>query len=365
MGHTENMSSTDTTKVSIRPEILALPKYVPGKPAQPGAAKLSSNENPYPPIPEVVAAMTKELMKANEYPQMASDSLTQALANHHQVPPSWIICEDGSVALLARALQAVCQAGDEVIMAWRSFEAYPIIVQGLGAKAVQVPLTEDGGHNLQQMAQKISSKTKAILLCSPNNPTGQSIRPQQLQKFMEQVPENVLVILDQAYVDFDTAPQVIDGVEAVREYPNLISARTFSKAYGMAGMRVGYVIAQEALAQAIAPLATPFAVNRAAAAGAIEILNHTDTVRSRVGQICQERDRIVPQLRKAGWQIPPTFANFFWLPAHGFDPYELTEVLARQGIVVRPFPEGVRISIGTPAQNDKVVTVLKTLRTPI
>lgn len=366
MRHTEVMSEANSRQceVQIRPDILTLPAYVPGKPAPAEAAKLSSNENPYPPIPEVIAAMTKALMDANRYPEMTSQTLAEAIAGFHGLDPEWIVCEDGSVALLAKAVQMVAQVGDEVIMPWRSFEAYPIIVQTSGATMVQVPLTAKWEHDLTAMAAAINEKTRAILLCTPNNPTGGSLTAAQLEEFMSQVPSRVLVILDEAYVDFDETPTKVDGVEAVKRWPNLISARTFSKAYGLAGMRVGYAIAHPELAKSLMAIATPFAVNLAAQAGAVAALENQEIMRNRVRQICGERDDTIAALRKAGWQVPNSNANFFFLPAGDFESAELAAVLAGQGLITRPFPEGLRISLGTPAQNRKLVEIMTTLRTP-
>lgn len=352
------------SEVEIRPEILSLPAYVPGRPAPAEAAKLSSNENPYPPIPEVIAAMTKALMDANRYPEMTSQTLAKAVAAFHGLKEDWIVCEDGSVALLAKAIQMVAEPGDEVIMPWRSFEAYPIIVQTVGAKLVQVPLTSKWAHDLNAMAQAIGENTRAILLCTPNNPTGGSLTEAELAEFMAKVPSRVLVILDEAYVDFDESPDKVDGVAAVKRWPNLISARTFSKAYGLAGMRVGYAIAHPNLAQSLRAVATPFAVNLAAQAGAVAALENQEIMRNRVKQICGERDATITALRRVGWQIPESNANFFFLPATDFDANELAQVLNGQGLITRPFPEGLRISLGTPAQNRKLVQVLTALRTP-
>ncbi len=210
-------------------------------------------------------------------------------------------------------LQATSGPGDEVIYAWRSFEAYPIITQISGATSVQVPLTEGDVHDLDAMADAITDRTRLIFVCNPNNPTGTVVRRAELERFLDRVPRDVLVVLDEAYREFIRDPEVPDGVEIYRERPNVCVLRTFSKAYGLAGLRVGFAIAHEPVAAALRKTAVPFGVSQIAQEAAIASLRAEDELIGRVGSLVCERNRVVDGLRAQGWTVPETQANFVWL----------------------------------------------------
>lgn len=359
--HTRGMSRAhleprvDQSPVRIRPEVLALPSYVPGR-SMPGAVKLSSNENPYPPLDVVRAAGAAALAQANRYPDLGARALIAAIARYHGVGAANVCVSTGSSAVLIHALTAVCTPGSEVVYAWRSFESYPIAVPTVGAKPVPVPLTSESRHDLAAMARAITERTAAVILCSPNNPTGPAIRAGELQAFLEAVPERVLVILDEAYMDFVTDPEARSGLELLDRFPNLLVLRTFSKAYSLAGLRVGYGVADSRLVAAVRAVTTPFAVSGVAQAMATTALEHRGELEARVRLIISERDRVAAALRAHGYAVPDTQANFVWIPeAQSGD--ALVAACAAQRIVVRQFPQGVRVSVGTPEQNDRFLSV--------
>ncbi|MDO5498160.1 MAG: histidinol-phosphate transaminase [Propionibacteriaceae bacterium] len=356
-------------RVPIRPAVAGLPAYKPGKPATAGAQrtfKLSSNENPFPPLPEVLAAVTESCAEMNRYPDMANAAIITALAEHLSTP-GIDVAEDqlafgtGSVAVLYHLLQAVCEPGDEVVYAWRSFEAYPIAVQVCGAVGVQVPLRPDGTHDLSAMAAAITPRTRAVLVCTPNNPTGPAVGHDELAEFIAAVPADVLIAVDEAYVEFITDPAAARGLELGRDQPNVVVLRTFSKAYGLAGFRVGYAVAEPTLAGAIRAVSLPFGISVPAQAAVLAALASHDAAMARVGQLVAARDDLMAGLAELGWELPDTQANFVWFGAG-----ERTEAYARAfteaGLMVRPYLsggiwDGVRVSIGEAEANSRILEV--------
>jgi histidinol-phosphate aminotransferase len=236
-------------RVPLRPAVAALPAYVPGGRVAPGAAafKLSSNENPYPPLPSVVAAIADAAADVNRYPDMYATELVEALADRLGVTAAEVVVGNGSVAVLAHVLQTVVEPGDEVVYPWRSFEAYPIAVAVAGGTSVQVPLLTGEGRgrlDLRAMAAAVTERTRVVLVCTPNNPTGPVVHRDEVDAFLAAVPSDVLVVLDEAYLEFVRDPQAPDGLAVYAKHPNVVLLRTFSKAYGLAGLRVGYAVAR-------------------------------------------------------------------------------------------------------------------------
>ena len=240
-------------RVPLRPALASLPPYVPGARVPVGAAayKLSSNENPYPPLPSVVAAIADGAVDVNRYPDMYATELTEAVAAHLGVQPDQVVAGCGSVAVLGHVLSAFCDAGDEVVHPWRSFEAYPIMVTLAGAAGVPVPVGADGRLDLPAMAAAVTDRTRVVLVCTPNNPTGPAVHAGELEDFLAAVPSDVLVVLDEAYVEFVRDPDAPDGLAVLAAHPNVVLLRTFSKAYGLAGLRVGFAVADARLAAGI------------------------------------------------------------------------------------------------------------------
>ena len=340
--------------------------YKPGRPpartdGRP-TYKLSSNENPYPPLPGVLAAATEAAGQMNRYPDMGAVDLLEALSDRFGVPVSDLAVGTGSVALLYHLLQATVTDGDEVIYAWRSFEAYPIAVQLTGATSVQVPLTDDARHDFKAMEAAITDRTKVVLVCTPNNPTGPVVRRDELVAFLDAVPSNVLVVIDEAYREFVRETDVVDGIELYRDRPNVLVLRTFSKAYGLAGFRVGYAIGHPDVVAAIRKCALPFGVSYVAQAAAIASLGVEDELLERVDALVEERQRVMAALRAAGWDVPESETNFVWLDL-GEDTVRFAEAVQAEGVSVRPFPgEGVRVTIGEREANDLFLQVARAWR---
>ena len=337
-------------EVRIRKSIQELPGYKAGARAEAVSGftpyKLSSNENPLNPLPSVVAVIAKAAESINRYPDPLATELTARLSEKFQVDPNCIALGTGSVGVCQQIVQALCDAGDEVIFAWRSFEAYPIITAIAGAVSVRVPLTQSGDHDLVAMAQAITDRTRVIFICTPNNPTGSIVQNQDLIDFLTKVPTNVLVVIDEAYIEFNRDELAIDGLGAYRGFSNVAVLRTFSKAYGLAGLRVGYLIGPEALAEAVRKTAVPFGVSSLAQAAAIASLDHEDELLDRVQNLVELRTWFESALADLGFQLPASQANFIWLPLG-----ERSEQFAKQcadvAVAVRTFAgEGVRISIG-------------------
>ncbi|MDT4893512.1 MAG: histidinol-phosphate aminotransferase, partial [Pseudonocardiales bacterium] len=286
----------------LRPVLQTLPAYVPGR-AVPGAIKLASNETPYPPLPYVLERIAEAATSVNRYPDSNSTAVVAAVAARYGVPVANVAVGCGSVSLCTQLVQAAADADDEVLYAWRSFEAYPIITAVSGASAIQVPLS-DHVHDLDAMAAGITGKTRVVFVCNPNNPTGTVVRRDALLRFLRSVPEDVVVALDEAYLEFVRDPDVPDGLTLLAEHPNVVVLRTFSKAYGLAGLRVGYAIASDpAVAAALRQTQVPFAVTTVAQAAAIASLEPEAErqLLARVDELVLERARVQRELRAMGY----------------------------------------------------------------
>jgi histidinol-phosphate aminotransferase len=347
----------------LRPEMAKLPTYKAGKKVAPvnglTAYKLSSNEIAHSPLPSVVAAIVDAASEINRYPDPFTTNLIQALSDKFDIPADQIATGTGSVGVCQQIIQSVAGAGDEVIYAWRSFEAYPIITTIAGAVSVQVPLTSSGQHDLTEMLNAITSKTRAIFVCTPNNPTGGIVTQQQINEFLEKVPKNILVVIDEAYVEFNRDENAIDGIATMKAHSNVGVLRTFSKAYGLAGLRVGYFVGPKNIADAVRKTAVPFGVSNIAQVAAVASLEHESELFVRVDEVIAERTWFESELMKLGFTVPRSQANFVWLPIG-----DRTEefALRSEGLAVsiRPFPgEGVRISIGERPALERVIEIVK------
>lgn len=346
-----------------RSHIDRIPTYVPGKQPTPRDGlttyKLSSNENPYPPLPGVVEAAEAAVAVMNRYPDMGSTALYDALSRRLEVPVSDLVAATGSVALVYQLLAAFCDPGDEVVYAWRSFEAYPIAVTAAAATSVQVPVTADGRHDLAAMAAAVTSRTKVVIVCTPNNPTGPSVTQSELDDFLAAVPSHVVVVVDEAYLEFVRMDDAVDGLATYRAHPNVVLFRTFSKAYGLAGLRVGYAVAAAPIAGALRAVSLPFGVSHVAQAAAIASLAAESALLERVEALTVERARVVAGLASSGWSVPEPQGNFVWF-ALGERTAEFAAACDAAGIVVRPFAgEGARVSIGEPEANDRLLEVAR------
>ncbi|ONK12756.1 putative phenylalanine aminotransferase [Streptomyces sp. MP131-18] len=338
----------------LRAALDGVPVYAPGRPAGTGprSFKLSSNENPYPPLPGVLEAAVAAAGSFNRYPDMACSALIDGLAEHYGVPAAHVAVGTGSVGVAQQLLQATAGPGDEVMYAWRSFEAYPIITRISGATPVQVPLTATEEHDLPAMADAITERTRLIFVCNPNNPTGAGIGRAALEAFLARVPPDVLVVLDEAYREFVRDPEVPDGLEIYRDRPNVCVLRTFSKAYGLAGLRVGFAVAHEPVATALRKTAVPFGVSQIAQDAALASMRAEAALLARVDALVGERARVTAGLAAQGWRVPASQANFVWLRL-GEATSAFAAACESAGVTVRPFAgEGVRVTVAEPEAND-------------
>lgn len=357
-------------QVRPRPALDALPAYAAGKPPVPAEGltpyKLSSNENPLGPVPAATRAVA-DVETLHRYPDPTASALRGALSETLGVEPDEIVAGTGSLGALTQIINAFAGTGqdgvpDEVLYAWRSFEAYPIVVRTAGARDITVPVTADGRHDLETMAAAITDRTRVVLLCTPNNPTGPALTHQEVEDFLSRVPRDVVVVIDEAYHEFIRMPDAVDTLSLYRRHPNVAVLRTFSKAHGLATLRVGYSIAGEEVTRALRKVAVPFGVSAVAEAAAVASLNSSEEVGERVGRLVGERQRVHAALIEAGWDVPDAQGNFLWLPS-GDEAADFAHQAGVQALSVRAFPdEGVRVSIGEAEANDRFIELCRTYR---
>ena len=349
----------------IREALASIPAYRAGKgPSLRNdgvqAFKVSSNENPYPPLPHVQEVIAQAATAVNRYPDPGSVALIDAIASRFDVPGEHVAVATGAVALCYQFAHATCDPGDEVIFAWRSFEAYPILSAVAGATAVPVPLTDDLHHDLSAMADAVTDRTRLIFVCSPNNPTGTVVRQSELEDFLARVPPDVLVVLDEAYIEFNTDPQAAAGIATYQRFRNLAVLRTFSKAYGLAGLRVGYAIAHPPIIEALNKTALPFGVSVVAQAAAVASLADDRELIERVIALTRERARVFAALAELGAPVVASEANFVWF-SFGPASADFATHCEAAGLAVRSFPdEGVRVTVGEAAANDRLISLVVT-----
>jgi histidinol-phosphate aminotransferase len=335
--------------------------YKPGRvPSSPDGKsfKLSSNESPFGPLPSVRDVIAAAAGEVHRYPDNGAQALTEAISARFGVPQAHIAVGCGSVGVTQQFLEATAEPGEQVLYAWRSFEAYPTLADLSGAESARVPL-RDETHDLTAMADAITERTRIVFVCNPNNPTGTVVRRAELEKFLDAVPADCLVVLDEAYREYVRDPGVPDGLSLYPGRPNLAVLRTFSKAYGLAGLRVGLMVAAEPVAAAVRMTMLPFTVNHIAQAAAIASLAAESELLDRVDAVVGERARVRGALLGDGWTVPPTEANFVWLRL-GQDTGHFAAECAAAGISVRPFgDEGARVSIGDPEANEAFLAIAK------
>jgi histidinol-phosphate aminotransferase len=349
---------TDAVPVRVRPEIAALAAYNQGRPAPAGGFKLSSNENPFEPLPEV-AARVAEAMALNRYPDGGALPLRQRLAARHGVAPESIHVAAGSISLLNQFVQAAAGPGDEVVHAWRSFEAYPGLITVAGARGVPVPNRPDGSHDIDAMIAALTERTRVVLVCTPNNPTSTIVTAREFDRLLAAVPDDVLVLLDEAYREFAVGSGAVDGDAIVAAHRNVVALRTFSKAWGLAALRIGYAIGHPRVLDAARSAAIPLSVTEQAQVAALVSLDHEPELLERVAVIAERRDRVWRALVEQGWAVPRPWGNFVWL-ATGAATEQAAAVFARNGITARAFPlEGLRVTI---AEQESVENLLGSAR---
>lgn len=345
----------------LRPVLSTLGAYRPGRRPAAGQdlSRLASNETPYPLLPHVQQAIAAAVVDGNRYPDPAATRLTEALASKHGLDPERVAVGAGSVQLVQELVEITCDAGDEVVFGWRSFEAYPTLTTIAGATPVPVPLA--GAHlDLDAMRAAVTDRTRLVLLCSPNNPTGPALRTSDVVAFLTAVPDHVLVVLDEAYAEFVDDPEAVDGTTLLDAHPNLVVLRTFSKAYGLAGLRVGYALAADpAVAGALRQVHLPFTVSVPAQAAALASLEVEDQLLAQVAEVVALREPLRSLLRAIGWDVPPTQGNFVWLPT-GADSDRVSQVFEEHGVLVRCFSgEGIRVTVASARDDERVVTAAR------
>ncbi|MDZ4267391.1 MAG: histidinol-phosphate transaminase [Mycobacterium sp.] len=337
----------------LRPELADIPAYTPGR-TVPGAIKIASNETVHGPLPSVRAAIVKATDGINRYPDNGYVELKERLAKHVNFAPEHISVGCGSVSLCQQLIQITSSVGDEVLFGWRSFEIYPLQVRTAGATPVQVPLT-DHTFDLDAMLAAITDRTRLIFVCNPNNPTSTVVAPDALARFVEAVPSDILVVLDEAYVEYIRDDMVPDSFGLVRAHSNVVVLRTFSKAYGLAGLRIGYAVGDPDIITALGKVYVPFTATSVSQAAAIACLDAADELMDRTDAVVAERTRVTAALRGAGYEVPPSQANFVWLPLAG-RAQRFAADAANARIIVRPYGEdGVRVTVAAPEENDAFI----------
>jgi histidinol-phosphate aminotransferase len=326
-------------------------------------AQLASNESCFPPHPQVVEAIAQTATAMNRYPDPDATLLRSRLAERYETDPSRIAVGNGSCEILLAAAEALCEPGAEILYAWPSFSMYPYLAALTGAREIRVPLAAGEVHDLDAMASEVTAATQLLIVCNPNNPTGTHIPAAEIAGFCERIPPHVTVILDEAYVEFQTNDDPDAGLDLLAGFPNLVVLRTFSKAYGLAGLRVGYAIGSPSFRAAVDAVRQPFSVNALAQAAGAEAILHQDDVLRRVESTVAERLRVEERLHELGLRTAETQANFSWIDLGEAEEAAVVAGLAEQNIAVRPGaplgdPGHIRVSYGTPAENGRFLDVL-------
>jgi histidinol-phosphate aminotransferase len=326
--------------------------------------KLASNETPFAPHPQVLEAIEHELRSLNRYPDPDKTLLRRALSERFELAPSRVAVGNGSCELLLSAAEALLEPGAEIVYAWPSFSIYPHLAAASGARAVTVPLDDEGRHDLDAMAREVTAATRIVLVCNPNNPTATALPIDELDAFVGSLPRHVAVILDEAYIEFSTLQDPDDSLPLLKKYPNLVLLRTFSKVYGLCGLRVGYSLAgSDEFRHAVDIVRQPFSVNALALAAAEEALKHQDEVVTRVERTATERFHIEEELGERGLETTDSEANFSWVSLGDRDEAAILRGLAERGVIVRGGTalgsEGhFRVTYGTRSENDRFLTAL-------
>jgi len=351
--YAKKVSEKPDTPVRFRPDMMSLPVYRQGNPPPPGGIKLSSNEVPFLPSPAVSKAL--ENGQWNRYPDATAVGVRTRLAKKYGVSADEVLVGAGSVALLAQWITAAAGPGDEVVYSWRSFEAYPGLVSVAGATSVQVPNTPDHRHDIDGLVRAVTDRTRVLIVCTPNNPTSQIVTRTEFETLMSRIPESLLVILDEAYAEFVDHSDAVDGRDYLGKYPNLVVLRTLSKAYGLAGLRIGYAIASPEVIAPARAAAIPLSVSGPAQIAAEAALDHDEEILGRLETIREHMQKI-RQEWSAG-PLPLPWGNFAWLPV-GDKTDTVAKWLEEESVVARVFVgEGIRVSIAESEGVDALLRV--------
>lgn len=360
--------------VTFAEKLARIPGYQAGVPtgqapeaiASGGIAQLASNESPFPPHPAVIEAIQNAAGAMNRYPDPDATLLRRRIAERYDAEPGRIAVGNGSCEILLAAAEALCEPGDEILYAWPAFSMYPYLPALTGAREIRVPLAEGDIHDLDAMAAEVTAATQLLLICNPNNPTSTHLPAAEVAAFCERIPAHVTVALDEAYVEFQTHDDPDATVGLLADFPNLVVLRTFSKCYGLAGLRVGYAIGSAKFRAAVDAVRQPFSVNALAQAAGAEAILHQDDVSKRVESTIAERLRVEEALRAMDLVTADTQANFSWVDLGEADEGEVVAGLAERQIAVRPGtplgdPGHIRVTYGTPTENDRFLAALAEL----
>ncbi len=360
--------------VTFAEKLARIPGYQAGVPtgqapeaiAEGKIAQLASNESPFPPHQKVVETIRNAAGAMNRYPDPDATLLRGRIADRYETEPGRIAIGNGSCEILLAAAEALCEPGDEILYAWPSFSMYPYLAALTGGREIRVPLGEGGMHDLEAMAAEVTAATQLVLVCNPNNPTGTHLPAAEIAAFCERLPSSVTIALDEAYIEFQTHDDPDATVALLADFPNLVVLRTFSKCYGLAGLRVGFAIGSAKFRAAVDAVRQPFSVNALAQAAAAEAILHSDDVAHRVESTIAERLRVEGALREMGLSTAETEANFSWVDLGDADEAEVVAGLAERSIAVRPGtplgdPGHIRVTYGTSAENDRFLAGLAEL----
>jgi histidinol-phosphate aminotransferase len=357
--------------VTFAEKLARMPGYQAGVPtgqapeaiASGGIAQLASNESPFPPHPQVVEAIQAAAGAMHRYPDPDATLLRRRLAERYETQPGRVAVGNGSCEILLAAAEALLEPGAEILYSWPAFSMYPYLAALTGAREIRVPLDADDVHDLDAMAAEVTAATQLVLVCNPNNPTGTHRPAAEIAAFCERVPPQVTVILDEAYIEFQTNDDPDATLDLLADFSNLVVLRTFSKCYGLAGLRVGYAIGSSTFRAAVDAVRQPFSVNALAQAAGAEAILHQDDVRRRVESTVAERLRVEEALAALGLETAATEANFSWVDLGDADEGEVVAGLGERLVAVRPGtplgdPGHIRVTYGTPDQNDRFLAGL-------
>jgi histidinol-phosphate aminotransferase len=360
--------------ITFAEKLARMPGYQAGVPtgqapeavASGNIAQLASNESPFPPHPKVIEAIAKAAGAMHRYPDPDATLLRRRIAERYETAPGHVAVGNGSCELLLAAAEALCEPGAEIVYAWPAFSMYPYLPALTGAREIRVPLAEGEVHDLDAMAAEVTAATQLLVVCNPNNPTGTHIPAAEVAAFCERIPPHVTIVLDEAYVEFQTHDDPDATVDLIGDFPNLVVLRTFSKCYGLAGLRVGYGIGSASFRAAVDAVRQPFSVNALAQAAGAEAILHQDDVRRRVESVIAARLTVEEGLRDLGLATTDTHANFSWIDLGDADEAEVLAGLAEAEIAVRPGkalggPAHIRASYGTAEENARFLRVLSEL----
>jgi histidinol-phosphate aminotransferase len=357
--------------ITFASKLESIPGYTAGVPtgkapeaiADSGIAQLASNESPYGPHPRVVEAISKAAAASNRYPDPGGTLLRRRIADRFGVDPADVAISNGSCELVLAAAVALCEPGAEIVFAWPAFSIYPYLAPLSGAREIRVPLDDSETHDLDAMLAEVTAATQLLLVCNPNNPTATHLPAARIGELMDRVPDHVTVVIDEAYVEFQVHDDPDRTVDLRRGYPNLVLLRTFSKCYGLAGLRVGYALCSPRFKAAVDAVRQPFSVNAIAQAAAAEAILHQDDVARRVEGTVAERILVEQGIHELGLETSDSQANFSWVDLGEHDEAEVVAALAERGVLVRPGtplgdPGHIRVSYGHRSENERFLAAL-------